>query len=69
MEHKVWKLFKKEKYTEEGVIKTEQIYDFIESLVGELGHDKVSKLTGYWSNYSSETFWILSELSNTKGNE
>ena len=37
MEHKVWGILLKEKYTEDGIKKMERIYDFIEVLVNKIG--------------------------------
>jgi hypothetical protein len=66
MEHKVWITLKKDRYTDEGIKKMEQIYDFIELLVNKVGLLPMKELFNDWNEYSDETFWILSELTHTK---
>ena len=70
MEHPVWKILKKEKYVEEFYPKAEEMYDFIQSLINITGNitengetiPTMLKFFNMWSDYNSETFWILSEL-------
>ena len=60
----VWEIFNKENYTEEGVRTTEEIYGFIDSIINEIGMAKAQKLSKFWNENASETFWILTELTN-----
>ena len=70
MEHPVWKILKKEIYVEEFYPKAEEMYDFIQSLINITGNitengetiPTMLKFFNMWSDYNSETFWILSEL-------
>lgn len=66
MEHKVWIILKKDKYTDEGIKKMEQIYDFIELLVNKVGLLPMKELFNDWNEYGDETFWILNELTHTQ---
>jgi hypothetical protein len=62
MEHKVWGILLKEKYTEDGIKKMERIYDFIEVLVNKIGLLPMKELFNDWNENSDETFWILEKL-------
>lgn len=62
MEHKVWSILKKDKYTEEGIKKMEQIYDFIDVLKMRIGLLPMRELFNDLNEYSDETFWILNNL-------
>lgn len=76
MEHKVWSLLDKTKFTEEFVPQAEYMYDFIEGIVVTNGYCQ-SSATGelvsvmkeffdLWNNYGSETFKILESLVNKR---
>jgi hypothetical protein len=62
MDHKVWNIFIKDKYTEEGVKRIEQIYDFIEAMIKQVGILQMKELFNMWNENSDETFWILDML-------
>ena len=66
MEHKVWSILKKDRYTDEGIKKMEQIYDFIEVMINKVGLLPMKELFNDWNEYVDETFWILSELTHTE---
>jgi len=61
-EHKVWEILKKEKYTEEGIKKMEQIYDFLLAMKKTVGDLPMKELFNIWNENSDETFWILSAM-------
>ncbi|WP_099467807.1 hypothetical protein [Konateibacter massiliensis] len=61
-EHSVWKFLKKDRYTKEGIKKTEQIYDFLQKMKEDVGVDRMRELFDMWNEYSDETFWILSNI-------
>lgn len=61
-EHPVWKLLEKDKYTEEGIIRKEAMYDFINNMIIENGNATMRALFNYWNEYSDEIFCILDEL-------
>lgn len=73
-EHPVWSILKKEKYTEEFYSQAEAMYDFIKSIVNTCGNvtkdgntvPAMKLFLEMWDNYSSETFWILDSLVNSK---
>ena len=64
MDHKVWSILLKDRYTEDGIKKMEQIYDFIEVLVNKIGLLPMKELFNDWNEHSNETFWILDKLVN-----
>lgn len=76
MEHKVWDILDKSKFTDEFVPQAEYMYDFIKGLVTTSGNctsslsgDTVKTMKEFfdlWNNYGSETFKILGTLVNTK---
>lgn len=61
-EHKVWEILKKEKYTEEGIKKMEQIFDFLFAMKKTVGDLPMKELFNMWNENSDETFWILSAM-------
>lgn len=73
-EHPVWSILDKEKYVEEFYPQMEAMYDFIKGIVTTCGNTTKDGNTvptmkvffDMWNEYSSETFWILDGLVNTK---
>lgn len=66
MEHAVWSILNKDIYTEDGIKKEEEIYDFLKVMVDTVGILPMRTLFDMWNDYSSETFRILSELVHTE---
>lgn len=70
MEHPVWKILKKERYTEDFYPKAEEIYDFIKGIVNITGNitengdtiPTMLKFFNMWNEYGNETFGILDKL-------
>lgn len=77
VEHPVWKVLKKENFTEDFIPQAEEMYNFIKSIVDTCGNTTVDGNTvptmkvffDMWNEYSSETFRILDSLVNTKEEE
>lgn len=61
-EHNVWKVLNKEKYTEEGIRKVEEIYDFLSKMMDDIGIERMQQLSDMWSDFAGETFRILAML-------
>lgn len=72
MEHEVWKVLDKQKYTDDYIKVAEKQYDFIKELVDKAGkctsikNDKavpvMKEFFDMWNEYSSETFSILQSI-------
>lgn len=61
-EHNVWKILKKDRYTEEGIKRIESIYDFLATMQKTVGELPMRELFNMWNENSDETFLILSQL-------
>lgn len=61
-EHNVWKILKKDRYTEEGIKRIESIYDFLAAMQKTVGELPMRELFNMWNENSDETFLILSQL-------
>lgn len=68
--HEVWKILRKEKFTEESWPEFEQMYDIIERICTAAGDVRVDgecvpamrKFYEYWNDFSHETYRILGHL-------
>lgn len=61
-EHNVWKILKKERYTEEGIKKMEQIYDFLSVMKNTLGDLTIQEFFNMLNENNDEVFFILSTM-------
>ena len=68
-EHNVWKILKKDRYTEEGVKRIEGIYDFFAAMQKTVGELPMRELFNMWNENSDETFLILSQLVHSNNKE
>lgn len=66
-EHNVWKILKKDRYTEEGIKRIESIYDFLVAMQKTVGELPMRELFNMWNENSDETFLILSQLVHLEG--
>lgn len=68
-EHNVWKILKKDRYTEEGVKRIENIYDFLVAMRKTVGELPMRELFNMWNENSDETFLILAQLVRSNNKE
>lgn len=68
-EHNVWKILKKDRYTEEGVKRIESIYDFLATMQKKVGKLPMRELFNMWNENSDETFLILAQLVHSNDKE
>ncbi len=61
-EHNVWKILKKDRYTEEGIKKMEQIYDFLSVMKNTLGDLTIQEFFNMLNENNDEVFFILSTM-------
>ena len=61
-EHNVWKILKKDRYTEEGMKKMEQIYDFLSVMKNTLGDLTIQEFFNMLNENNDEVFFILSTM-------
>lgn len=61
-EHNVWKVLKKDRYTEEGVKRVEQIYDFLHVMKNTLGELTIQEFFNMLNENNDEVFLILSNM-------
>ena len=61
-EHNVWKILKKDRYTEEGIKKMEQIYDFLSVMKNTLGDLTIQEFFNMLNENNDEVFFILSSM-------
>ena len=55
-EHEVWNILNKEKYTDKGIEKVENIYNFIMAMQKTIGPLALIELYNCWNVNSDETF-------------
>lgn len=61
-EHNVWKILKKDRYTEEGIKKMERIYDFLSVMKNTLGDLTIQEFFNMLNENNDEVFFILSTM-------
>ena len=61
-EHNVLKILKKDRYTEEGIKKMEQIYDFLSVMKNTLGDLTIQEFFNMLNENNDEVFFILSTM-------
>lgn len=61
-EHNVWKILKKDRYTEEGIKKMEQIYNFLSVMKNTLGDLTIQEFFNMLNENNDEVFFILSTM-------
>ena len=61
-EHNVWKILKKDRYTEEGIKKMERIYDFLSVMKNTLGDLTIQEFFNMLNENNDEVFFILSAM-------
>lgn len=61
-EHNVWKILKKDRYTEKGIKKMERIYDFLSVMKNTLGDLTIQEFFNMLNENNDEVFFILSTM-------
>lgn len=61
-EHNVWKILKKDRYTEEEIKRVEQIYDFLHVMKDTLGELTIQEFFNMLNENNDEVLFILSTM-------
>lgn len=61
-EHNVWKILKKDRYTEEEIKRVKQIYDFLHVMKDTLGELTIQEFFNMLNENNDEVLFILSTV-------